>query len=150
MWLVRSLPFSCLTPGLSPWFYTAWDHADAVFTVSDNLPLALAAVEDRAIDPAEIDYTVDVNAPHPILNLTKAVEIGGGNEVSLGGVVTCTLVISNGGDAMATDGVLPDLLPPAVIYGAQISRGTVIKPLPGRLLKWGPADIPFNLQDIVP
>jgi uncharacterized repeat protein (TIGR01451 family) len=114
----------------------------AAGTFTGVITLAPAATEDRAIAPTEILYAVDVNAPHAILNLTKAVEIGGGNEVSLGGVVTYTLVISNSGDAAATDIVITDLVPDALAYGAQLDTGTVIRPQPGNVLRWGPAYLP--------
>lgn len=54
-------------------------------------------LENRAINLVEVTYTVDVNALNPILNLTKAVEVGCLDEVPLGGVVTYTLTITTVG-----------------------------------------------------
>jgi uncharacterized repeat protein (TIGR01451 family) len=62
--------------------------------------------------------------------------------VSSGSVVTYTLTISNSGEVAAEDIVITDLLPDALMYGAQVSAGTAIMPQPGNVLQWGPASLP--------
>ena len=100
------------------------------------------------IDPSPASHTWEF-IPVPNLEVAKSVDTGGVDPVPLGSVVTYTVLISNTGDALASNVVVTDPLPSAVSFGDWIYHaGTVILPpgtlLPPQTVLWRPGDLPVG------